>query len=122
MKIKTSELTGAALDWVVGDIEFERLIAQGSWVKQWVLDDHKAGRRTDPYSRDWIFGGPIIEREHIDLSWQYGGRADWSAWIDSDLEHSTSNVYDGPTPLIAAMRCYVANELGEEVDVPEELL
>jgi hypothetical protein len=27
----------------------------------------------------------------------------------------------GPTPLIAAMRCYVASRLGDEVDVPEEL-
>ena len=28
----------------------------------------------------------------------------------------------GPTMLIAAMRCYVASKLGEEIDVPEELL
>ncbi len=28
----------------------------------------------------------------------------------------------GPTPLIAAMRCYVASKLGDEVDIPEELL
>ena len=27
----------------------------------------------------------------------------------------------GPTPLIAAMRRYVASKLGDEVDVPEEL-
>ena len=27
----------------------------------------------------------------------------------------------GPTPLIAAMRCYVASKLGDEVEVPEEL-
>ena len=27
----------------------------------------------------------------------------------------------GPTPLIAAMRCYVASKLGDEVDVPDEL-
>jgi hypothetical protein len=27
----------------------------------------------------------------------------------------------GPTPLIAAMRCYVASKLGDEVDIPEEL-
>lgn len=27
----------------------------------------------------------------------------------------------GPTPLIAAMRCYVASKLGDVVDVPEEL-
>lgn len=30
-------------------------------------------------------------------------------------------VYFGPTPLIAAMRCYVASKLGDEVEVPEEL-
>ena len=28
----------------------------------------------------------------------------------------------GPTPLIAAMRCYVASKLGDEVNVPEDLL
>ena len=28
----------------------------------------------------------------------------------------------GPTPLIAAMRCFVASHLGDEVNVPEELL
>jgi hypothetical protein len=28
---------------------------------------------------------------------------------------------EAPTPLIAAMRCYVASKLGDEVDVPEEL-
>ena len=27
----------------------------------------------------------------------------------------------GSTPLIAAMRCYVASKLGDEVEVPEEL-
>jgi hypothetical protein len=27
----------------------------------------------------------------------------------------------GPTPLFAAMRCYVASKLGDEVDVPEDL-
>lgn len=33
-----------------------------------------------------------------------------------------SDIILGPTPLIAAMRCYVAKELGETIDVPEELL
>ena len=28
---------------------------------------------------------------------------------------------NGPTPLIAAMRCYVISKLGEEVEVPDEL-
>jgi hypothetical protein len=29
---------------------------------------------------------------------------------------------EGPTPLVAAMRCYVASKMGDEVDVPEDLL
>lgn len=28
----------------------------------------------------------------------------------------------GPTPLIAAMRCFVASRLGDEIEIPEELL
>ena len=28
----------------------------------------------------------------------------------------------GTTPLVAAMRCYVASKLGDEVDVPVELI
>jgi hypothetical protein len=27
----------------------------------------------------------------------------------------------GPTPLIAAMRCYVAAKLGDTVEIPEDL-
>jgi hypothetical protein len=27
----------------------------------------------------------------------------------------------GDTPLIAAMRCYVASKLGDEVEIPKEL-
>ena len=30
--------------------------------------------------------------------------------------------WDGPTALIAAMRCFVASRLGDEVEVPEELV
>jgi len=66
----------------------------------------------------WAQGGPIIEREKIEWMWlpapdkknQYGAR-----------KPSFSGAMDGPTVLIAAMRCYVASKLGENVDVPEEL-
>jgi len=27
----------------------------------------------------------------------------------------------GPTPLIAATRCYVASKLGDDIEIPEEL-
>jgi hypothetical protein len=40
---------------------------------------------------------------------------------DSDEFMAMPDPYHGPTPLIAAMRCYVASKLGDEVEIPEEL-
>ncbi len=117
--MKTSELTGAALDWAVGDIEFKRLIAQGSHVKQWVLEQHNAGTHTDPWSSNWLFGGPIIESERILVQPEIGKEGAGNAWSAIAIEGFECF---GPTPLIAAMRCYVASKLGDEVEVPEKLL
>ena len=30
--------------------------------------------------------------------------------------------FDGPTPLVAAMRSYVSSKLGDKVEVPDELI
>jgi hypothetical protein len=73
----------------------------------------------DPWfnpSTDWRQGGPIIERERITIDAREHGQL----W----LAHSRLVGQDGitgPTPLIAAMRCYVASKLGDEIDVPNEL-
>ena len=65
-------------------------------------------------STDWSQGGPIIERERIELKGD--GGTDWLA------SHNNESVEFGPTPLIAAMRCLVASKLGDEIEIPEELL
>ena len=98
--MKINELTGAALDWEVAQCE-------GVSVRNG-FDDN-----CPEYSINWSQGGPIIEREKIELEW-HGNY--WLAQIRADEE------WYGPTPLIAAMRCYVAYKLGDEVDVPAELL
>ena len=69
------------------------------------------------YSTNWSHGGPIIEREKIAI--EVGGIG-WQATNILFDEHSCR--HNGPTPLIAAMRCYVASKLGDEAEVPEELL
>lgn len=69
----------------------------------------------DPYSTDWAQGGPIIEREKIDI--QY---IDGVGWKAQQLFGGFA-YYCGPTPLVAAMRCYVASKLGDEVEIPEEI-
>jgi hypothetical protein len=109
MKIKTSELTGFALDWAVTKCETgQPLDRNGPFIVAF------------KYSTDWAQGGPIIEREGINLAFQ-GDAHDWiaSAW---DYTAQDWSLYtEGPTPLIAAMRCYCASKLGHEVDVPDEI-
>ena len=102
MKIKVSEAQGAVLDWLVAkcDVGAEFICEIG--------DPHF-------YSTDWSQGGPIIEREGIELLCESLGFR-WVAIPQKGPE------WRGPTPLIAAMRCYVASKLGDEVEIPEGLL
>ncbi len=131
--MKTSELIGDALDWAVSK-------AEG-------MEDHYLANPYS-YSTNWIFGGSIIEREKItivcaqgdynqkkagtpecyDTYWvadkgrqsaqkQWGPQGDY--W--GNAFHIEHDGIAGPTPLIAAMRCYVASKLGDEVEIPPKL-
>lgn len=124
MKIKTAELDGVALDWAVTSIEEPDAL-------RWGWDSWRDARRNSPvngyypyrYHQNWNQGGPIIDRERISIDQHREIVA--SIWQDSDvygLDHRYQFKQRGPTPLVAAMRCYVASKLGDEVDVPEELL
>jgi hypothetical protein len=48
---------------------------------------------------------------------QHGSQGDY--WGRS--YHVDEDAVIGHTPLIAAMRCYVASKLGDEVEIPEGL-
>jgi hypothetical protein len=109
MKVKTSELTPSlAFDWAVAECEGK--IPKGDGGLAWWLGDPFF-----PASTDWAFGGPIIEREKINLRYD-DEDGEWVAGWEC-----TVNSGWGDTPLIAAMRCYVASKLGDEVELPEEL-
>jgi hypothetical protein len=97
--MKVSELQGAALDWAVAECE------------EFVEDEFEP-------SENWADGGPIIEREKIGLKYT-GAAMEFVAWVNGEL--STVHDHYGPTPLIAAMRCYVASKMGDEIELPEEL-
>ena len=112
MKIKTADLIGPVLDWAVAKCEGFSPHAAPSLV---ILGSYNP-------SINWAQGGPIIERERITI----GQGRDLIASIWHPLSGVKSDWYrfkqTGLTPLVAAMRCYVASKLGDEVDVPEELL
>ena len=121
--MKTSGLSGAALDWAVAKCEYvgePPFVVIGGEVRE----------RTEAWkyspSTDWAQGGPIIDREGIaidclriagDISGWVAALPSPTTWEDEEFVEE----YNGPTPLIAAMRCYVSSKLGDEVDVPEEL-
>lgn len=114
MKINTSELQGPALDWAVA--KCEGVINGDALDIGFVLE----GGYTP--SSNWAQGGPIIEREKISIEYMPGaGDAGLDVWIATRIEGSSVSEEQGPTPLVAAMRCFVASHLGDEVDVPEEL-
>jgi hypothetical protein len=131
--MKTAELTGAALDWAVAkcegvDVELisARMITERRHLS--FTPEEMASLATPKpylvipgvgnaaYSTNWSQGGPIIEREDIDTV--KVGVKQWRGRIEGGNPVSGY----GPTPLIAAMRCYVASKLGDEVEIPEELL
>lgn len=128
MKVKTNELEKAALDWVVANLENEPVRRDpmgfgidstegGYWVWpefQSKKEYMKIGRNYSP-STKWPQGGPIIEREKICPDYLLNGQ--WLA-----VSRLTEEQGYGPTPLIAAMRCYVASKLGTEVEVPAVLM
>lgn len=128
MKIKTSELQGAQLDWAVVVIEYPEWEAEGylkGSSQDLIFDD---GTLYSP-STNWAQGGPIIARELINaephfLSAGFAhpmGVWEWVAYVLGPNNIDDPCEQHGPTPLVAAMRCYVASKLGDEVEVPEEL-
>jgi hypothetical protein len=105
-KIKTSELEGLALNYAV---------------------DICLGKQDEPYrpnyANSWTHAGPIIEREGIEV------KKGNPLYFPKGNENSdyyeplwVAGKQHGGTPLIAAMRCYVASKLGDVVDIPDELV
>ena len=118
--MKTSELTGAALNWAVAKCEGIGLGPRG-----FVVYYHEGEPAMWQPSTNWLQGGPIIEREFLELRpGSFIGSKDlprvFAAWAQNRHGDKTISA-TGPTQLIAAMRCYVASKLGDEVEVPDDL-
>lgn len=138
MKIPTSELTGAALNWAV--CRAQHPDADMSATHVWLdSSDGECDFLIDKTSTDWVLGGPIIDREKISVGQRFvftkflpknspivsrrvQPEVGWTAQY-FQAPHSAFEVHRqyGPTLLIAAMRCYVASKLGNKVEIPEEL-
>lgn len=119
--IRVSDLSGAWLDYWVAR-------AEGIAADQ--LEVRMIQRSTDlhcvrmlprdmacvlNYSASWSLAGPIIERELIELTNDRNWREDGQFGRDWEANHPGFGYLGGDTPLIAAMRAFVASKFGEEV-------
>jgi hypothetical protein len=109
--MQTAKLTGIQLDyWVAKAIGAEAVIV-GNQNDSIVLVN---GTPFAPSSK-WIDGGPIIEKNLISLSYNpidaLGVLGTWEAYFRA----SDETLFEGGTPLEAAMRCRVAMLFGNEV-------
>lgn len=124
MKIKTNLLTGAALDWAVAMCEgaTEEWRADGPFLwRGWpVIREHGSDINYSP-SSVWADAGPILEREGIWLRGPHDATTpDGKVVMTVDYWYAHiahKHVQNAHKPLVAAMRCYVASKLGEEVEV-----
>lgn len=137
MKVKTADLIGPALDWAVAKAQGRTEIkifgrtrpTDRGWVEVRFNPEPKAATaRFDP-SENWDQAGQIIEPEGIEINvrnWspsqgcRLPGKYEWSARLC--FVRQTECKQFGPTPLVAAMRCFVVSKLGTEVEVPDELM
>lgn len=108
MKIKTSELTGIALDFVIAKIMGTLPLSFDDWKQTW-----------PHYSSKDVSGGSVIDQHFIDT---YCMETEGPVWEAEMQKFSKKRARGrGRTRLSAAMRCLVAHELGDEVEVPDEL-
>jgi len=122
-KINIAEAMDVQLDWLVAR-------ALGKRPSLFVFKQTGALAAEHRYTTDWSQMGPIIERELLQVNPHFlsagyqhpKGVWEWEAYVLGPTNLDDSFEQHGPTPLIAAARCYVTPKLGKNVELPEELM
>ena len=99
--MNANELNGKALQWAVA--KCLGYVGAPNWMV----------RQAAGFTIDWSEGGPIIHAERITIDASQHG----TLWVARKGAHEAI----GSTPLIAAMRVFVAATLGDNIEVPDEL-
>lgn len=130
MKLKTSDLTGLALDWAVAQsLPGVSVALDGGVLREMGVD----GEPIFNPSGHWQQGGALIESENINLVRRtHAGTSEshhevlrllgWIAYKTPKAYWMTPVTHTAENPLKAAMRCLVQHTLGDTVEVPDALV
>ena len=112
--MRVEDLEGAELDlWVVRALGLDGMVSAKDHAIYLADDPDGLWYQYSP-STDWSQGGPLIEKETIEL--KPGNAAPYcSVWWARHPSNGWKILESGPTPLIAAMRALVASVYGDEV-------
>ncbi|MDX7989165.1 DUF2591 domain-containing protein [Xenorhabdus sp. 12] len=115
MKLKTSELTGRALDYAVAKAQGLNVINFGGAIIHREADGDQLYKPTDY----WHLCGQLIDTFGMELTNELVN----DVWIYyATCPHLMGEYQHGDTPRIAICHAVVAAELGNEVEIPDELL
>lgn len=120
MRVKTADLTDIALNWAVAKCKGIPVAIDVHAKALWRDRGPQELWGDQVQFLDWAEGGPIIDLKRINLTTIHDGpQPGWKAYLDSGVPDDCEY---GPTPLVAALRCYVASEMGDEVNIPDVLM
>lgn len=122
MKVKVSEATNIQLNWMVAKAQGIEVIYHDDGITRCVMQKGVRGQYAGWFNptTDWSQGGPIFSEAGIGAE-KAENDCDWVAMRRYTLQRDDA-YWCGPTELIAKARCFVAFKLGEEVEIPEELI
>lgn len=117
-KIKTTELDeGPALDWAVAKADSTPVKIYKPAIGPAICT---YGSVIYNPSSSWMLASAVIERYITTLHWSTDSQK--TGWEAAIIKDGTATLAYGPSPLVAAMRCFVLDRLGNEVEVPNVLI
>lgn len=121
VEVKTSELTGYALDWAVARVEGLNAAIFPDAPHYVFIDWPGCG--CGPYHpcMSWAQGGPLIQKYHMDFCCEHPETIG-AALCDENGMYIDDRMMFGKTHLTAACRAIVAAKLGDTVQIPAELV
>jgi Protein of unknown function (DUF2591) len=117
MKIQVSQLNPIQINWLAAKADGY----DEAWLLRQLGNPNPATTAVPQYLNDWSLTGSLIEREGITV-----GPSDTSPFkahygpADS-ARGPWRDRFVGATPMTAILRCFIAQKLGPEVEVPDEL-